>query len=94
MVGIGNIIPPANEGSPPVNPSAPVRADAHTSGLAASADSGATTAATKVGSLEELKNKAPDLYKAMMQGLATSMIQKWERAEKRRQDIVKQFERR
>ncbi len=94
MADIGNIIPPSSGGSNPVAPNAPVKADGQTAGLAASANSGATDAATKVGSMDELKEKAPEVYKAMMQGLATSMIQKWERAEERRQKMAKEFERR
>jgi uncharacterized protein YmfQ (DUF2313 family) len=95
-VTMSGILPPSSSSgdSVPVNPSAAVKADAHTAGLAASGDKNATTAATKVNSLEDLREKAPDVYRAMMVGLAQSMIKKWERAEDRRQRMVKEFERR
>jgi hypothetical protein len=95
-VVMSGILPPSSSSGDniPVNPSAIVKADAHTAGLAASADKGAVTAATKINSLDDLKNKAPEVYKAMMQGLARTMITQWDRAEKRRQKIAKEFDRR
>lgn len=92
---MSGIIPPSSDNAPaPINHFAPVKADAHTAGLAASGDKNAVNSSTKIGSLEELKQQAPEVYKAMMQGLATSMIKRWDRAEERRQKIAKEFERR
>lgn len=91
MTGIGNITPNADN-TVPVNPSAPVRADAQTTGLAATTGNTAT-AATTVSSMNDLKSKAPEVYQAMMKGLAQTMIKQWERAEKRRERIAKAFER-
>lgn len=88
-------VPPASEGTPQTNPAAPVKADAQTAGLAATANKKTIAGVdSTIGSLDELKEMAPDVYKAMMQGLATTIIKDMERREERRQKIAKEFERR
>lgn len=53
---------------------APTSADPSTAGNAASANvSDNYTAATKIGTLAELKKRAPKLYNAMMMGIAQSV---------------------
>lgn len=59
--------------SSPVNPAA---ATSSTSSTASHTPSGTTnyTAATPISSVGDLQQKAPDLYNAMMQGIALSII--------------------
>lgn len=55
--------------------SAPTASDPTTAAAAASTNAPAGyTAATKVGSLAELRQKAPKLYKAMVLGIAQNMV--------------------
>lgn len=93
MSSIGNVSP-ASEGTPQPNPTAPVKADAQTTGLAATANKKTAGVDSQFGSLEELKEIAPEVYKKMMEGIANTIIKEMERREERRQKIAKEFERR
>lgn len=50
---------------------------------------GEFNASTQIGSMSELKDKAPELYKAMMQGLATNICNDM----KDHQDRLKEMQR-
>lgn len=93
MAEIGNVMANSDNTATPVDTSATVRPSGQATELAATTGNTAT-AATVVSSMNDLKDKAPEVYKAMMQGLAQSMIKQWERAENRREKIAKEFERR
>lgn len=51
---------------------APSSANPSTAEAMASSNGGATTS-TKIGSLNDLKEKSPELYNKMMQGIATNI---------------------
>lgn len=55
----------------------------------------ANTDASKItaGSMEELKEKAPEVYKAMMEGLAGSMINRLRRQNERLKKLIKEAQR-
>lgn len=55
----------------------------------------ANTDATKItaGTMEELKDKAPEVHKAMMEGLAGSMINRMRRQNERLKQLIKEAER-
>lgn len=57
--------------TPPAPPAAPSSAHAVTAGAVASANASPTdvNASTKIGSLSDLKRKAPELYQKMIEGI-------------------------
>lgn len=73
---------------PPV--AAPSSAHAATAGAIASANSGGEpTTNTKIGSMEDLKKKAPKLYQKMLEGIAMAICNDM----KEHQDRVKELQR-
>lgn len=48
------------------------------------------TAATTVSSMQDLKLKSPELYNAMMMGIATNIINQSKRATERLKEIIRQ----
>lgn len=68
-------ISPQNSNTQSVSPVAPSSANAATAEAAMSTNASAeATGATKISSLEDLKNKAPKVFHQMMVSLATTMI--------------------
>jgi hypothetical protein len=49
----------------------------------AGAGSGEVDSLTTVGSMEELKKKAPEVYRMMMQGIATNIVNEMHRRDER-----------
>ncbi len=63
-------IPPV----PNVTTTAPTASDVTTAGaIASSSGSGEPSSSTKIGSMEDLKKKAPKLYQKMMEGIAMNI---------------------
>lgn len=62
-----------------------------TTAAAAASTSGAVTGATKVSSLEDLKNKAPQVYWKMMESMGMTICRQVQRAEARRKQAAKQY---
>lgn len=50
---------------------------------------GGLTLGTTIGSMSELKSKAPDIYKAIMQGIAWNICEQLHKAETEREQIEK-----
>lgn len=51
---------------------------------------GEVSASTTVKNMEDLKQKAPEVYNAMLQGIAMSMINQSKRAADRLKEIIRQ----
>lgn len=59
---------------PIVNNTARVGPDAITAGAIAQTHGGEVTSKTMIGSIEDLKKKAPEVYKKMMEGIAMNIV--------------------
>lgn len=77
---------------PPVPPSSgPSASDPTTAGAAASQDTSGITSDTKISSLGDLKNKAPKLYKYMMESIAQNVCISMQRAQERLKAAMRQM---
>lgn len=85
MTEINNISSPGNT---PVQQTQVVKADAQTAGLAAT-----TQSSTRISSIADLKEKAPEVERAMLMGIAQNMIADMREAEERRKKIAKEHNR-
>lgn len=81
--------PVSSSGTPEPAPSPIVTPDAQTAGLAAT--SGGSTKTVK--SMEDLHNKAPDVEKAMLMGIAQTICGRLREAEEHRKEINKENQR-
>ena len=76
---------------PPVDPANPTDPAAAAQAAAQNPSAPATlTAASTVSSMADFKAKAPELYNAMMQGIATNIINESQHASDRLKDIIRQ----
>jgi hypothetical protein len=72
---------------------APSSSNALTAGAVASANAPASvTSSTKIGSLADLKKKAPEVYNEMMKGIAMSVCQDMEAHQQRQKKIMRESE--
>ena len=71
----------------PTPVAAPSSAHAATAGAVASANGGEANSTTKIGSMEDLKKKAPKLYQKMLEGIAMAICNDM----KEHQDRLKQL---
>lgn len=71
-------------------PTAPNAANPTTAAAAVSTNGG-VTGATKISSMEDLKNKAPEVYKKMMESLAMNICRQVKRADDRRKQAASQY---
>lgn len=72
----------------PIQQSTQVTKDATSTSMAVSSNA-ELSKNTKVKSLNDLKDKAPEVYKKMMEGIATNIINKMKDAEERRRKILR-----
>lgn len=80
-------------GAPPNQAAPVVKADAQTAGLAAQENYSAVSSKTKIRSMNELRDKAPEVEKAMMQGIAQRIIEELKDAEERRKKMAQEYKR-
>jgi len=59
----------------------------------ASSQEGQVNAMTKIGSMAELREKAPEVYKKMMEGLAMNMINEMRRRQDRLKKMMREYRR-
>lgn len=86
------IIQPDSHNVTPVTP--PSSADPSTAGAIASGQNAKQMdMKTTISSMEDLKRKNPELYKMMMQGIATGMISEMRRRQERLKQMMREARR-
>lgn len=86
-----NPISPVSSGNATNAPQAPTSANPTTAGHVASVNAPAEyTNATLISNMADVKEKAPKVYKAMMQGIAQSIIGKMRAANERLKKIQRE----
>lgn len=78
------------EAAPPVNGAQPVDPAVAAEANGGTNSSGTLTAASTVSSMEDFRAKAPELYNAMMMGIATNIINESQHSAERLKKIIRQ----
>lgn len=79
-------IPEVPAAPPPVQ--APSSSDPTTAGAVAQQNYAAVSGKSKVSSLNELKEKAPEVYRAMVEGIATTICEEMKRNQEHLKKIM------
>ena len=85
-----NIVPAPDSNVPSVKQGEAITKDATSASMAVGANAPAGyTKNTKIKSLSDLRDKAPEVWKKMLEGIATNIINDMKDAEERRRKILR-----
>lgn len=78
---------------PPVTVIQPAASNPTTAGAVAQSNSGGGDMSSTISSLSDLKNKAPAVYKAMMQGIGMNICNEMKKHQDQLQELIDEYSR-